>query len=79
MHEVTHAIETDSMKKLIIDYASKNSEFNQALESLKQTYETNDVSSEVVADISGQLFGNQEFINNLSTKQPNIFKRIYNK
>ena len=36
MHEVTHAIETDSMKKLIIDYASKNSEFNQALESLKQ-------------------------------------------
>ncbi len=79
MHEVTHAIETDSMKKLIIDYASKNSEFNQALESLKQTYGTNDVSSEVVADISGQLFGNQEFINNLSTKQPNIFKRIYNK
>lgn len=79
MHEVTHAIENDSMKKLIIDYASKNSEFNQALESLKQTYGTNDVSSEVVADISGQLFGNQEFINNLSTKQPNIFKRIYNK
>lgn len=25
MHEVTHAIENDSMKKLIIDYASKNS------------------------------------------------------
>lgn len=78
-HEITHAIETDSMKNLILDYASKNSEFNQALESLKQTYGTNDVSSEVVADISGQLFGNQEFINNLSTKQPNIFKRIYNK
>ena len=79
MHEVTHAIENDSMKKLIIDYASKNSEFSQALESLKQTYGTNDVSSEVVADISGQLFGNQEFINNLSMQQPNIFKRIYNK
>lgn len=79
MHEVTHAIETDSMKKLIIDYASNNSEFSQALESLKQTYGTSDISSEVVADISGQLFGNQEFINNLSTKQPNIFKKIYNK
>lgn len=78
-HEITHAIETDSMKKLIIDYASKNVEFNDALESLKQTYGTDDVSSEVVADISGQLFGNQEFINNLSMKEPNVFKRIYNK
>lgn len=78
MHEVTHAIETNSMKELVLDYASKNSEFNQALESLKQTYGTDDVSSEVLADISGQLFGNQEFINNLSMEKPNIFKRIYN-
>ena len=78
MHEVTHAIETNSMKELVLDYASKNSEFNQALESLKQTYGTEDVSSEVLADISGQLFGNQEFINNLSMEKPNIFKRIYN-
>ena len=78
MHEVTHAIETDSMKKLILDHASKNSEFNESLTSLKETYGTNDVSSEVIADISGQLFGNQEFINNLSMEQPSIFKRIYN-
>lgn len=78
-HEITHAIETDSMKKLIIDYASKNPEFNRALESLKQTYGVDDVSSEVVADISGQLFGNQEFINSLSMEQPSIFKKIYNK
>lgn len=79
VHEITHAIETDSMKKLVLDYASKNSEFNTTLESLKQTYGTNDVNSEVLADISGQLFGNQEFINNLSMEQPNIFRRIYNK
>lgn len=78
MHEVTHAIETDAMKKLVMNYASKNSEFNSALESLKQTYGVDDVTSEVLADISGQLFGNQEFINNLSIEQPNIFKRIYN-
>ena len=50
------------MKKLVLDYASKNPEFNTALESLKQTYGTNDVNSEVLADISGQLFGNN--INN---------------
>lgn len=31
------------------------------------------------ADVCGQLFGNQEFIMNLSTTKPNIFRRIYNK
>lgn len=78
-HEITHAIETDSMKNLIIDYASKNAGFNEALESLKQSYGVDDVSSEVIADISGQLFGNQEFINNLSMQEPTLFKKIYNK
>lgn len=77
MHEVTHAIETEQMKKLVMDYASKNFEFANAIEDLKQTYGTNDVSDEVLADISGQLFGNQEFINNLSTQNPSVFKRIY--
>lgn len=79
VHEITHAIETDSMKQLVMDYASKNAEFNQALENLEQTYGVNDVSNEVLADISGQLFGNQQFINNLSTQKPSLFKRIYNK
>lgn len=79
MHETTHAIGTQEMKDLVMDYASKNTEFNNALESLKDTYGVQDVSDEVLADISGQLFGNQEFINNLSMEKPNIFKRIYNK
>ena len=79
MHETTHAIGTQEMKNLVMDYASKNSEFNQALESLKQTYGVEDVSDEVLSDISGQLFGNQEFIIDLSMEKPNVFKRIYNK
>lgn len=79
MHEVTHAIETKEINDLIVDYASKHTEFSKALDDLKKTYKTEDVSSEVVADISGQLFGNQEFINNLSMEKPSIFKRIYNK
>lgn len=78
-HEITHAIETKEMKDLVMDYASKNSEFNNALESLKKLYNTEDVSSEVLADVSGQLFGNTEFINKLSTSKPGIFKRLYNK
>lgn len=77
-HEITHAIDTKEMRNLVIDYANKNKNFNKALDSLKQTYETNDVNDEVLADISGQLLGNQEFILNLSTSKPNIFKRMYN-
>lgn len=79
VHEITHAIKTDGMKTIVLDYASKNSEFNTALDSLKKTYGTNDVNREVLADISGQLFGNQEFINNLSVEQPNVFRKKYNK
>ena len=78
-HEITHAIENNEMKNLVMDYASKNREFNNNLENLKKIYNTEDVSDEVLADISGQLFGNQEFINNLSTKKPSVFKKIYDK
>lgn len=78
-HEITHAIDTQEMQNLVIDYASKNSEFNESLEALKQTYGVDNVNDEVLADISGRLFGNEEFINNLSTSKPNIFKRIYDK
>lgn len=78
-HEITHAIETDKMKNLVMDYAKKNKEFDTALNELKKTYEAEYVSDEVLADISGQLLGNQDFILNLSTKKPNIFKKIYDK
>ena len=79
MHEITHSIETKEMKDLVLDYAKKNKDFESALNNLKETYNTDDVSSEVVSDISAQLFGNQEFINNLSMEKPSLFKQIYNK
>lgn len=78
-HEITHAIDNKDMRDLVIDYAKKNSEFNEALESLKQTYGVDDVNDEVLADISGQLFGTEEFINKLSTTKPSLFKKIYDK
>lgn len=77
--EITHAIDNKDMRDLVIDYAKKNSEFNDALESLKQTYGVDDVNDEVLADISGQLFGTEEFINKLSTTKPSLFKKIYDK
>lgn len=78
-HEITHAIDTQQMRDLVMNYAKKDAKFNDALQSLKETYGTEDISDEVLADVSGQLFGNQEFINNLSTTKPSIFKRFYNK
>jgi hypothetical protein len=76
MHEVTHGIETKQMRNLIMDFAKKNEGFNEALTNLKKAYGTEDVTPEVIADISGQLFGNQEFIDRLSTEKPSLFKQI---
>lgn len=78
-HEITHAIDNKEMRELVLDYAKKNSEFNESLESLKQTYGVDDVNDEVLADISGQLFGTEEFINKLSTTKPSLFKKLYDK
>lgn len=79
IHEVSHGIKTQEMIDLVNDYASKNPEFNQAVKSLEQLYGKDLTSEEVFADVCGQLFGNQEFIMNLSTTKPSIFRRIYNK
>lgn len=80
-HEITHAIETNELRGIILDYANKNSEFKSALQDLQKTYGTTNVSDEVIADISGQILGNQEFINSLSmqnTEQSRgIIKNIY--
>lgn len=79
IHEVSHGIKTQEMIDLVNDYASKNAEFNKAVKSLEQLYGKDLTSEEVFADICGELFGNQEFINNLSVSKPNIFRQIYNK
>lgn len=80
-HEITHSIETTELKDLVLNFASENNKFNEDLKNLQKTYGTSDVSSEVLADISGQLLGNQEFINNLklenSATSKNIIKNIY--
>ena len=78
-HELTHSIATDEMIRLANDYASKNLDFKTSVESLLNQYNKTEIDEEVLADISGQLFGNQEFINNLSMQEPSLFKKIYNK
>lgn len=81
VREITHAIETNTKKDLVLNFAEKNKEFKLSLEGVKQQYGTNEVSNEELADISGQLLGNQEFINSLSmentTQSKSIIRNVY--
>lgn len=77
VHELTHAIGNDSMKNIIETYRQSNPEFNTAVEKLLQNYNSNEITEEALSDVSAQLFGNQEFINNVAQNNPNIFKKIY--
>lgn len=78
IHELTHAIGTDEMRNMVQKYRESNTEFNNAVEKLLGTYEASELNDEALADISGQLFGNQEFINNIANTKPSFFKKIYN-
>ena len=77
IHELTHAIGTDSMKNIIETYRKSNPEFNTAVEKLLQNYNSTEITEEALSDVSAQLFGNQEFINNVAQTNPNIFQKIY--
>lgn len=77
-HELTHAIGTKSMLNMIENYRKSNSEFDNAVKKLLGTYKASEINEEALADVSGQLFGNQEFINNLANEKPSMFKKIYN-
>lgn len=55
-----------------------NKEFKANVQSLLKIYNKSEIDEEALADVSGQLFGNQEYINNIAQTKPNVFKRIYN-
>ena len=78
IHELTHAIGTKSMIKMIENYRKSNAEFDSAVKKLLTTYKATEINEEALADISGQLFGNQEYINKLSTENKNLFNKLYN-
>lgn len=77
VHELTHAIGTDSMKSIIDTYRKSNIDFDNSVKSLLENYSTTELTDEALADVSAQLFGNQEFINNVAQSNPNIFQKIY--
>lgn len=77
IHELTHAIGTKQMENIIEKYSKSNIEFNEETKKLLQNYSNTEMNEEALADISGQLFGTQEFINNIFQNNPNVFQRIY--
>mgnify|MGYP004509386801 CR=1 FL=1 len=81
VHEITHAIETPELRNFITDYARKNPVFAESVKALETMYEASEVTGETVADISANLFGNQEFINSLrmdnSVQAKTIIQKIY--
>ena len=81
IHEMTHAIETPEIRNFIQNFAEKNPEYSEAIKGLETIYESTEITGETVADISANLFGNQEFINSLamdnSTQAKNIIQKIY--
>jgi len=78
IHELTHAIGTDQMKNIIQKYRNSNTEFDTAVQQLLKNYNVDEINEEAMADVAGQLFGNQDFINNLSKTQPSLFRKLYN-
>lgn len=81
VHEISHAIKTPEMIQLVNDFASRNEGFARAVKEIETTYGKNLTSEEVFADVCGQLFGNQEFINALETQNTeqskSLIRQIY--
>ena len=83
-HETTHLFEGTSEYKALQDiakeYAITKGEYDSRLKQIQNLYEgTNaNIENEITADLVGDyLFTDEQFINSLSTKQPNVFQKIY--
>lgn len=81
VHEISHAIKSPEMIQLVNDFASRNEGFAKAVKEIETTYRKSLTSEEVFADVCGQLFGNQEFINTLETQNTeqskSLIRQIY--
>ena len=84
-HEITHTLENMANEYNELKNSFKTllgEEYNARLEQIKELYsgiEDANYENELISDLAGEyLFTNEEFINNLSTEKPSLFKRIYN-
>ncbi len=90
-HEITHILEGtelySALQEAVKQYATTKGEYAARMQSLRELYTgvykgadfDTKLQAELTADIVGDyLFSDSDFINSLSTEQPNLFKKIYN-
>lgn len=85
-HEITHVLEGTELytelQEMVIEYAKMKGEYQSRYDALANLYkdaENTNIDNELTADLVGDyLFTDEDFINNLSTEKPGIFKKIYN-
>ena len=84
-HEITHVLEgTDLYTELqnsVIEYAKTKGEYQGRFDALTKLYENvegADINAELTADLVGDyLFTDENFIQNLSVNNRNVFQKIY--
>jgi len=93
VHEIVHDMENTGeykgLSKIVLDYAKKQDNYDEAFKELLEIYaeeyknyeekEFNSrIEQEMVADILGEKLGNQEFVNNITSTDRNIAQKVYN-
>lgn len=83
-HETTHLLEGTgeyaALQNIVKEYATTKGEYNERLKQISSLYQgvNADIENEITADLVGDyLFTDEQFINNLSTKEPDVFQKIY--
>ena len=86
-HEVTHTLQQtksyEKLKETLFNYAiSKEGQeaFNQRLKGIEQLYQGKNTlaEQELVADLVGEyVFTDPDFVNDLATKNRNVFQQVY--
>lgn len=86
-HDIVQQKGNNFLQDIVLDMASTKDDYvnarNELLNEYSKVYDANNpsfnnmVNEEVVASILGQKLGNQEFINELTTKKRSIAKVIY--
>lgn len=87
-HEITHVLEGTELyaelSKAAVEYAKSKGEYDSRRRDIWNLYkntegfEVKSIDSELVADLVGDyLFTDNDFIMNLSTKNRNVFQKIY--
>ena len=85
-HEVMHTLEKANSyadtQSALFEYAKTKGEYDDRLASIKRRYSNlteEQQMQELASDLVGDyIFGDTDFVRNLSTEKPNVFKKIYN-